>query len=105
MVPITLVDVVKQAIVSAYSAAQVEEVAEHNIFNRVGKVNSVMGGEFELKKSFAYPIATYQDLKRDTMQAVLNALSVLDKEDGASIQILIRATDSKWRKNSRHNGQ
>jgi len=98
MVPITLVDVVKQAIVSAYSAAQVEEVAEHNIFNRVGKVNSVMGGEFELKKSFAYPIATYQDLKRDTMQAVLNALSVLDKEDGASIQILIRATDSKWRK-------
>ena len=98
MVPITLVDVVKQAIISAYSTAQVEEVAEHNIFNRVGKVNSVMGGEFELKKPFAYPIATYQDLKRDTMQAILNALSVLEKEDGASIQILIRATDSKWRK-------
>jgi hypothetical protein len=97
MVPIALVDVVKQAIISAYSTAQVEETAEHNIFNRVGKINAVMGGEFQLKKSFAYPIATYQELKRDTMQAILNALSTLDKEDGATIQILLRATDTKWR--------
>jgi uncharacterized protein DUF87/type IV secretory system conjugative DNA transfer VirD4/TraG family protein len=97
MVPIVLVDVVKQAIVSAYTTAQVEEVAEHNIFNRVGKINAVLGGEFVLKKSFAYPIATYQDLKRDTMQAFLNALSSLTNEDGATIQIILRATDSKWR--------
>ena len=97
IVPITLVDVVKQAIISAYTTAQIEEVAEHNIFNKVGKINSVMGGEFVLKKPFAYPIATYQDLKRDTMQAILNALAMLDKEDGATIQILLRATDSKWR--------
>lgn len=97
MVPIALVDVVKQAIISAYSTAQVEETAEHNIFNRVGKINAVMGGEFVLKKPYAYPIATYQELKRDTMQAILNALSTLDKEDGATIQILIRATDAKWR--------
>ncbi len=97
VVPLVLVDVVKQAIISAYTTAQIEEVAEHNIFNKVGKINSVLGGEFVLKKSFAYPIATYQDLKRDTMQAILNALSMLDKEDGATIQILLRATDSKWR--------
>src|SRR5580704_4926569 len=37
MVPVVLVDVVKQAIISAYTTAQVEEVAEHNIFNKVGK--------------------------------------------------------------------
>ena len=97
MVPVVLVDVVKQAIISAYTTAQVEEVAEHNIFNKVGKINAVTGGEFVLKKPFAYPIATYQDLKRDTMQAILNALAMLDKEDGATIQILLRSTDSKWR--------
>src|SRR5258706_1042167 len=44
MVPVVLVDVVKQAIISAYTAAQVEEVAEHNIFNRVGKLTTVTGG-------------------------------------------------------------
>ncbi|MGH7142024.1 MAG: type IV secretory system conjugative DNA transfer family protein [Candidatus Saccharimonadales bacterium] len=100
MVPLSLVDVVKQAIISAYSTAQIEEVAEHNIFNRVGKISSVTGGEFVLKKPYSYPIATYQDLKSDTMQALLNALSTLDKEDGASIQILIRAADAKWRQKS-----
>jgi hypothetical protein len=51
-----------------------------------------------LKESFAYPIATYQDLKRDTMQSLLNALSTLDKEDGAAIQILMRPADNSWRK-------
>ncbi len=32
------------------------------------------------------------------MQAVLNALATLDKEDGAGIQILLRPADSSWRK-------
>jgi len=96
MVPVALVDVVKQAIISAYTSAQVEEVVEHNIFNKVGKLPAVLGGEFVLKKPFAYPIATYQEIKRDTMNALLNALSTLDKEDGASIQILMRPTDQKW---------
>lgn len=96
MVPVTLVDVVKQAIISAYATAQIEEAAEHNIFNRVGKLSGVTGGEFVLKKPFAYPIATYQELKRDSMQALLNALSTLDKEDGASIQILMRPSAEKW---------
>lgn len=96
MVPMALVDVVKQAIISAYTSAQVEEVVEHNIFNKAGKLSAVVGGEFVLKKPFAYPIATYQEIKRDTMQALLNALSTLDKEDGAGIQILLRPSDRKW---------
>lgn len=97
-VPSVLIDVVKQAIVSAYPSARLEEVAEHNIFNTVGKSSGVVGGELELKESYAYPIATYQDLKRDAMQGLLNSLSTLDKEDGAAIQILIRPAAPEWRK-------
>lgn len=96
MVPVALVNVVKQAIVSAYTSAQVEETEEYNIFNQVGKLTGVVGGEFVLKKPFAYPIATYQEIKRDNMQALLNALSTLDKEDGATIQILLRPSAQKW---------
>jgi len=97
-VPIALLDVVKQAVNSAYPAARLEEVAEHNIFSPVGRLSATLGGEMTLKESFAYPIATYQDLKRDSMQALLNALSTLGKEDGAGIQILMRPANPSWRK-------
>lgn len=97
-VPIALVDVVRQAIVSAYPTARLEEVTEHNIFSPVGKSSGTLGGELTLKEPYAYPIATYQDLKRDGMQSLLNALSTLDKEDGAGIQFLMRPADPDWRK-------
>lgn len=97
-VPIALKEVIKQAIVSAYPATRLEDVPEHNIFNRSGKISGVAGGELHLKQEFAYPIATYQDLKRDSMQAILNSLSTLDKEDGVTIQILLRPTNDDWRK-------
>lgn len=97
-VPVPLTEVVKQAIMSAYPSARVEEVHEHNIFSSVGKLSGVVGGELELKESFAYPIATYQDIKRDNMQALLNALANLEKEDGVAIQMLIRPADPSWRK-------
>jgi len=97
-VPVTLVEVVKQAINSAYPTARLEEVAEHNIFSPVGKISGTVGGDLALKEHFAYPIATYQDLKRDTMQSLLNSLSTLGKEDGVGVQIMIRPTDPSWRK-------
>ncbi len=97
-VPVALVDVVKQALVSAYPAVRLEEVAEHNIFSPVGKISGTVGGELTLKENFAYPIATYQDLKRDAMQSLLNALSTLDKDDGLGIQFLMRPANPEWRK-------
>jgi hypothetical protein len=97
-VPIGLAEVVEQAIVSAYPTARLEQVAEHNIFNQVGKINATLGGELSLKEPFAYPIATYQDLKRDAMQSLLNSLASLGKEDGVGIQFLIRPADPSWRK-------
>jgi hypothetical protein len=100
-VPVGLVSVVEQAIISAYPAARLEEVGEHNIFSPVGRITGTMGGELVLKESYAYPIATYQDIKRDTMQTLLNSLSKLTKEDGAGIQILLRPADSSWRKTSK----
>lgn len=97
-VPIALLEIVKQAIVTAYPSARLEEVAEHNIFSPVGKVSGTLGGELTLKNSYAYPIATYQDLKRDAMQSLLNSLSNLGKEDGVGIQILMRPANDAWRK-------
>lgn len=98
--PLALVPVVEQAVLSAYPNSRLEEVAEHNIFSPVGKSSGTIGGELVLKDNYVYPIATYQDIKRDTMQALLNALSNLEKEDGAGVQILIRPATNTWTKNS-----
>ncbi|HUP26372.1 MAG TPA: hypothetical protein VM124_01855, partial [Candidatus Limnocylindrales bacterium] len=97
-VPVVLVEVVRQAIVSAYPTARLEEVPEHNIFSPVGKISGTMGGELTLKEPYAYPIATFQDLKRDAIQSILNAMSTLEKDDGAGLQIMLRPAPPSWRK-------
>lgn len=99
-VPLVLLDVAKQAVSAAYPTARLEECEEHNIFSQVGKITGVVGGELSLKKEFAYPIATYQETKRDAMQAILNSLSGLKSEDGAAVQILLRPADESWTKNA-----
>lgn len=97
-VPVALVSVVEQAVTSAYPSARLEEVEEHNLFSEVGGITGTIGGEMVLKKDFAYPIATFQETKRDSMQSILNSLANLNKEDGAGIQILLRPAQEKWTK-------
>ncbi|MDZ7785784.1 MAG: ATP-binding protein [Candidatus Saccharibacteria bacterium] len=97
-VPVSLVEVVKQAVVSAYPSAQLEEVPEYNLFSSVGKISGTAGGELTLKENAAYPIATYQDLKRDALQSMLSSLSTINDNDGVGIQFLMRPAHSDWRK-------
>lgn len=100
VVPSVLVDVVRQAIAAAYPSARLEEVTEHNIFSQVGKMSGTIGGEFTLKKNYVYPIATYQESKRDASRALLNALSSASREDGIAVQLLLRPAKEGWTKNS-----
>lgn len=95
-VPLVLIDVVRQAVIAAYPTARLEECEEHNIFSEVGKISGTIGGELTLKKDFSYPIATYQDSKRDAMQALLNVMSGLSHEDGAAVQIMLRPASEQW---------
>lgn len=100
VVPIVLVETIKQAIAAAYPSARLEEVSEHNIFSQAGKMSGVIGGEFTLKKSFVYPIATYQETKRDAARALLNALSAATREDGVAVQFLLRPAREGWVRSS-----
>lgn len=98
IVPTVLEEVIRQAVAAAYPSARLEEVAEHNIFSQVGKMSGTIGGEFTLRKNFAYPIATFQESKRDASRALLNALSAASREDGVAIQILLRPAREGWAK-------
>ena len=95
VVPVVLIDVIRQAIIAAYPSARLEEMSEVNIFT-----SGMIGGEFTLRKSFIYPIATYQESKRDASRALLNALSSASKDDGIGIQFLIRPAYDGWAKAS-----
>lgn len=100
VVPVVLVDVIRQAVAAAYPSARLEEVEEHAIFSEVGKISGTIGGEFTLKKEYIYPIATFQESKRDASRALLNALSSAGREDGIGVQILIRPAPDGWIKKS-----
>lgn len=100
VVPTVLIDVIQQAVAAAYPSARLEKVEDRNIFSQVGKISGTIGGEFVLKKDFAYPIATYKESKRDAARAILNALSAADNTDGIAIQILIRPAVENWTSNS-----
>jgi hypothetical protein len=99
VVPVALIDVVKQSVAAAYPAARLQEVSEYNMFSQAGKISGTLGGELTLRRDYAYPIATYQQSKRDGMRALLNALSSIDHEDGAAVQILLRPAPEGWTKN------
>lgn len=98
IVPGTLTEVVRQAITAAYPTARLEEVADPNFFSREGKIGAVAGGELRLKNDYFYPVATYEDTKRDASLAIINAMSVAKQGDGVGLQIMIRPTDGGWTK-------
>ncbi len=97
-VPLVLEDVVRQAVTAAYPSCRLEKVEEQNLFNQQGKLSGTIGGEISLKKEYAFPIATYQETKRDAMQTLMNAFTSLGEGDGAAVQILIRPAHDSWAK-------
>ena len=96
IVPAVLTEVVKQAIQSSYPTARIEEKREENIFKGGAGISGVAGAELSLNKDPFLPIATYEETKRDAERAILNALSNVNKNEGAAVQILFRPAQKKW---------
>ena len=102
VVPMVLLEVVKQAVAAAYPTARLEEVEEHTVFSKVGKISGTIGGEFTLKKPAPLPIATYLDSKRDASRTLLGALSSAGREDGVGVQFLLRPARGNWTTETHH---
>ena len=98
VVPAVITETVKQAVISAYPTARLEEIEEESIFADEVTTEQVAGGELTLKKDFVYPISTYEDSQRDASLAILNAMSVTKQGEGVALQLLFRPTDGSWTK-------
>lgn len=93
--PRHIAEFVEKHIHAQYPKAQIELKGEYNIFNQG---YSVVGGELYLKKKNYFPIKTYKNLETDPLNAIANAFSKLEKDEGAAIQILARPASGKWAK-------
>ena len=96
--PQSLVPLLRQAVMSTYRGARLEEVEEYNLFKEETELEYVTGAELILKEHFAYPVATYLESRQDIMKVVLGALSELSAKESAGIQVLLRPARANWTK-------
>ncbi len=90
--PTKIIDLVEKTIYGYYPSADIKKVEEPNIFSEHG---AVAFSALRHSKEPYMPLKTYKDIPSDSLGAVTSALSKMDDEEGAIIQILIRASDSK----------
>ncbi|MEI6221606.1 MAG: TraM recognition domain-containing protein [bacterium] len=106
-VPSSLESLVERQIYGQYADAEIQKVEDHNIFFPGSTATFT---ELKKFKQAAYPIRVYRDFVKeegtrelkaltiDTLSAVTNAMTKLDENEGAMVQILVRPTGAKWQK-------
>jgi hypothetical protein len=93
--PTVLASIVEKTVTTHYPEAVIEETEEHNIFSKEREMNGVVVGEILGRKNYHYPIRTYLELENEPIEAITNAFSMLEADEGAAMQILIRPTNTK----------
>lgn len=86
---------IEEQIHAQYPNAQIDEVPDYNIF---APTSVILGSYVIFKRPSCFPIKTYRKLETDSMNSLTNALSKIESGDGASIQYVLRAAPSKWRR-------
>jgi hypothetical protein len=95
MVPVEYLGIAEKSITSQYPGASVKKVEEHNIFTEGRGLKGIKGGNVWGRRSYYYPIKTYQNIEDEPLETLVNSLSMLEEDEGAAIQILIRPVDTK----------
>ncbi len=85
----------QQQIQAHYPDASMEEVDDYNIFHPNA---SVLGGYMITKKHYIFPLKTYKDMEDDPLNPILNVMSKLEKNEGMSLQFVIRSGHGVWHK-------
>ncbi len=80
-----------------YPDAIVEETLEENIFlDKKVHISTYL----YTKRTYYYPIKTYQKLESDPINNITNALSKMDEDEAAVIQILLKPISDDWQSGS-----
>jgi len=98
IVPSELAVLIEKQITGFYPDAYVEIVDEYNIFRPHSKFAAAT---LTLSKDYKFPLKTYQRLSYDPTNYITNALSKLNFNDGAAIQIMLRPHNNSWQEAGR----
>ena len=96
--PKSLHDLIEKQIHAQYPHAFIDEVEMYNPFPEGAEVQAT---ELELTKSYMYPFRTYKAMETDPLNAITNAMSKLQENEGAAIQYVILPAGSTWQKGPR----
>lgn len=97
--PLDLKRFLVQQIHAQYPHAVVEQVEDYNIFK---PTSYVAGGFFVFKRNSSFPIKTYQQMENDPLNAILNSLSKLKKDEGMALQLLLIPISNSWRQQGKN---
>lgn len=76
-----------------YPEAVIEEVDDYNIFHPQG---ITAAGFLKTRRSFIFPLKTYDKMETDPMNSMINIISKLDEHEGIAIQYVIRSAKGGW---------
>jgi len=94
-VPKEMQSFTERQIQALYPDAEVEPSKEFKIFSSDLQISY---GALRTKEKFVFPIKTYKLLESDPLNPLSNALSKLDKNSRATVQVLIKPTSGDWKK-------
>ncbi len=93
--PPKLKDFVEQQLHAQYPMISIEEVSDYNMFSPQGKTK---GAFLVFRKHPFLPLKTYKKFDNDPLNALANALSKCQKDEGAAMQILLHPAKKGWNK-------
>jgi len=98
VVPRELATIVEKQLTAFYPDCYIEEETDYNIFPENSKVAYTY---MHHSKHYKYPFRTYQRMTTDPLNTLTNALSKLEPDEGAAIQIMMRPRQDGWQKKGR----
>jgi hypothetical protein len=97
--PKRLEELVEKQIHAQYPHAYIEAIKGYNPFKKGAKVEAV---ELQLNKQFVYPIRTYKTMETDPLNALTNAMSKLEEDEGIALQYILQPAGGSWQGRPRH---
>lgn len=88
----------EKQILAYYPKADVRRVQDYTLFEAG---DTVTGGFVKQERKKYLPIKTYEELTADPLQGITQALSKMEKGDGAAVQMILRTASGKTRRKGR----
>lgn len=90
---------IEKQVHSYFPNASIEKISDYTIFSPGSFTSAASLG---LKKTYALPVLTYENINVDPLNEISNAFSKLQTEgEGAAIQIILRPAGKAWRKHGK----